>query len=557
MPLLYHPAIPTQFMILTSHLAAHGVTKVSHLYSPPRRIFCKKCNKKIASLRDQLTLTPWNISPDPHHPHTSPAVRIWPAIRNPSGCIRIFTAPVSLLTKHYQIGTIPSPGAGYPFSPYTRHDLPHSSGVIPAPFPATVHIWTDGSTADNGLEHCTAGAAWTSDLCIYDYAAPQGLPLDNNIAEVAAVIMALRSWRSGPIHIHTDSSFVLRLIKGGLLALERDGWPSFPWLSDPILRNGDFGHVQMASLYRHLLFLLHSHSGPLDFSWTRAHANDPKNVEADFLANLGRTDGLALQLDKLVTPDGWVDAYPILNYQPLSSISAMVIEYTVPPPLLSPRSASFRIRWDNFMSYTFETFIDINLHCHCVWKLNCPIGLREILWKDITSSLPLGPLSWVGKRADLTVCPCGISSHPDLNPDDDDYWLTPPPPSPSTTPLSLTHIFSGCSYFSIGPLYDSILCPLLSASSPGVWHKSLDPTLWHTRDWFPLLCFRHLAESLTSKKKKAILRHSVRQQEWIYGSFLWSLWSARMKMAFEPSYELHVPSLAVSISSMISSLPMD
>ena len=557
MPLLYHPAIPTQFMKLSSHLATHGITNVSHLYSLPRRLRCKKCIRKVAALRKQLALTPWCPNQTPPRPPAPSAIRIWPAMRNPSGCIRIFTAPVSLLTKHYQVGTIPSPGAGYPFSPYARHDLPRSSGITSTPFPTTVHIWTDGSAADNGLEHCTAGAAWTSDLCIYDYASPQGLPLDNNIAEIAAVIMALHSWRSGSIHIHTDSSFVLHLIKGGLLAMERDGWPSFPWISDPVIHDGDFGHIQMASLYRHLLFLLRSHSGSLDFSWTRAHAADLKNVEADFLATLGCTDGPAFWLDQLVTPDGWVDAYPVLNYQPLSAISAMVIKYTVPPPLLLPRSASFRIRWDNFMSYTFETFIDINRHCHRIWKLNCPLGLREIIWKDITGSLPLSPLSWDGKRADLTVCPCGISPPLVYGPADDEYWLTPPPPSPSTTPLSLTHIFSGCSYFPIGPLYDSVLCPLLTSSSPGVWHKSLDPSLWHTRDWFPLLCFRRIAEDLTSKKKRVILRRSVRQREWIYGSFLWSLWSARMKMAFEPSYELHVPSLADSISSRISSPPLD
>ena len=119
MPLLYHPAIPTQFMKLSSHLAAHSITTVSHLYSPPHRVFCKKCNKKIASLWEQLALTPWSLSLGLHRPPTSSAIRIWPAMRNPSGCIRIFTAPVSLLTKHYQIGMIPSPGAGYPFSPYS------------------------------------------------------------------------------------------------------------------------------------------------------------------------------------------------------------------------------------------------------------------------------------------------------------------------------------------------------------------------------------------------------------------------------------------------------
>ena len=118
MPLLYHPAIPPQFMRLSSHLATHGVTNVSHLYSPPRRIFCKVCNKKIAALWEQLALTPWSLGLGRHRPPTSSAVRIWPAMRNASGCIRIFTAPVSLLTKHYQIGMVPSPGAGYPFSPY-------------------------------------------------------------------------------------------------------------------------------------------------------------------------------------------------------------------------------------------------------------------------------------------------------------------------------------------------------------------------------------------------------------------------------------------------------
>ena len=341
--ILYHPAIPTQFMKLLACLATHGITNVSHLYSLPRRLYCKKSIQKVATLRKQLALTPWNLSSEPLHLTTSPAVHIWPTLCNPSGCIRIFTAPVSLLTKHYQVGSVPSPGAGYPFSPYARHDLPRLSVLTPAPFPSSVHIWTDGSALDNGLEHCTAGAAWTSNLCIYDYAALDGLPLDNNIAEVAAVIMALHSWRSGPIHIHTDSSFVLRLVKGGLLAMERDGWPSLPWLQDPVLRDNKFGHIQLASLYRHLLFLLCSHSGPLDFSWTHAHANNPMNVEADFLAKLGRTDGPKLWLDDLVTPDGWVDAYPVLNYQPLSAISAMVVEYTVPPPLLSSRSASFLV----------------------------------------------------------------------------------------------------------------------------------------------------------------------------------------------------------------------
>lgn len=147
--------------------------------------------------------------------------------------------------------------------------------------------------------------------------------------------MALRSWTTGSIHIHTDSTFMLHLVNGGLLTLEHDGWPPFPWFRNPVPHDHIHGHIQMSSLFLHLLFLLHSHSGHLEFSWTCAHTDNPMNLEADFLANLGHTDSPPLWLDDLVTPDDWVDAYPVLNYQPLSTLSAMVIEYTVSPPLLS------------------------------------------------------------------------------------------------------------------------------------------------------------------------------------------------------------------------------
>ena len=150
MPLLYHPAIPTHFMKLSSHLATHGITIVSHLYSLPRRLYCKKCIRKVATLRKQLAITPWCSDQEHPHPPTPSTVRIWPTMRNPSGCIRIFTAPISLLTKHYQVGTVPSPGAGYPFSPYTQHDC-DDIAVFPLFFfmplcsatPATLRSITD------------------------------------------------------------------------------------------------------------------------------------------------------------------------------------------------------------------------------------------------------------------------------------------------------------------------------------------------------------------------------------------------------------------------------
>lgn len=61
-PILYHPAIPVQFMKQSLCLTSHGITMVSHLYSLPHCIYCKKCIKKVNVLRHQLALTPWGMT---------------------------------------------------------------------------------------------------------------------------------------------------------------------------------------------------------------------------------------------------------------------------------------------------------------------------------------------------------------------------------------------------------------------------------------------------------------------------------------------------------------
>ena len=176
-----------------------------------------------------------------------------------------------------------------------------STAVGAAPVPGVaveIDVWTDGSAVDNGLEVCSAGAAWSTVSHISACASLQGLPLSNNVAEVAAVIMALMSWPSGPLHIHTDSSFVLRLVRGGLLALERDGWPGFPWVSV----SSAPAPAWMLHLFQFLLFLLRSHAGPLQFSWVKAHANDVMNNTVDALAKEGLASSPVFHLDDLHVP---------------------------------------------------------------------------------------------------------------------------------------------------------------------------------------------------------------------------------------------------------------
>ena len=74
-----------------------------------------------------------------------------------------------------------------------------------------------------------AGTSWCADNGVSAYTRVTGLIPSNNMAKTVAVMMVLRSWPSVSLHIHMDSRFVIGLVEGGLLAMERDGWPDMPY----------------------------------------------------------------------------------------------------------------------------------------------------------------------------------------------------------------------------------------------------------------------------------------------------------------------------------------
>ena len=102
-------------------------------------------------------------------------------------------------------------------------------------------------------------------------------------------------------------------------------------------------------MFKHLLFLLHSHEGPLDFSWTKGHGSNEFNNIANFLANNSCVNGLPFQLNHLHTPHGWVDSSLVLNYQPLSFLTQAAVHHQVDPPLLSLQASPFADKWTYFM----------------------------------------------------------------------------------------------------------------------------------------------------------------------------------------------------------------
>ena len=446
LPLLNHPGLPTSFARNHACLRSHGVRIVQDLYRPTDQLRCQPCRARVANFLSAVHSSPWR--PIFREAPSEEGPRLWPAMQGPYSCLRFLTGSANLFarpsgprhahsTPKFSPPGRPSPvfyGDG-PFS-YDGSQLWNGAYQVltvnyAAPVPGmavVVDVWTDGSAIDNGLEVCSAGAAWSTTFHVSACASLQGLPLSNNVAEVTAVIMALLSWPSGPLHMHTDSSFVLRLVRGGLLALERDGWPGFPWVS--VLSAP--APTWLISLFQFLLFLLRSHAGPLQFSWVKAHANNVMNNTVDALAKEGLASGPVFQLDDLHVPPGWVDSAPVLNCQSLAFITQALVTYSSPTPLLSPRMASFCDRWMVFFGRSFDTWVDLGVHFRRLWRLNCPPGLKDLLWRLVTSALPIGT-SWYGRDVGLQFCPCS-----------------------DPTPLDLFHVFRGCSHFPIQRLYTDV-----------------------------------------------------------------------------------------------------
>lgn len=82
------------------------------------------------------------------------------------------------------------------------------------------HIWTDGSALNNGHPHRTASSAWASPCGLSQTYHLVGPCLSNNITELCTTLTALWAWPNCALHIHTDSTFILDLAHGGLLAME-------------------------------------------------------------------------------------------------------------------------------------------------------------------------------------------------------------------------------------------------------------------------------------------------------------------------------------------------
>ena len=536
----YHPALPMPTPRRAKLLSHFGIETVQQLSTPLNKAALRRRSTADMSLPSferarnallkNLRLSSW--LPDWHLPDRQLLlgnVRIWPSMKGPYGCVRILSSSPSLWT--------PRSGLRRYYPSKVRGGRPGFQPLVTRVFPLlpsaplagpsahrqrpVVRVWTDGSALHNGRDDCTAGAAWFSSHGAFEYARVTGVIPSNNIAEVVAVVMALRAWHGSNLHIITDSSYMLRLVDGGLLAAERDGWPDLPFL-------GYEAPASLRPLFQLLLCLLRSHNSSLEFSWVKGHSGDDGNTQADFYASLGAsTDDWEFDISSLSVPSGWVDTAPVLNHQPLAHLTYLIVRDSTPSPILTDRFRPFCQDWSYWIARKFDVRLDITRHFHRLWEVSVPAGLRDLMWKIASGSLPLGR-SWHGTSDLGRVCRCG-------------------------SPVSASHIWSGCPSYALSPLLD-LLCESLRSLHPGS-HRSLHPEEWDMPLWYPLFVLQPLESYLSvSPESRELLSSSRERREQAIGSYLWFIWKARMKEIMEPDFSF-IPSSCVPAMRSTLGLP--
>jgi len=337
-PVLNHPAIPgpgSQCFLKLLELWRAGVKRVVHLYAPPP-LRGTGLKKTVSAMKDAIEASAWSPVANYGSGPRDPSANIWPDMSGLLGCVRVLTAPRSLIAGRIVKDAYKASRVRVPMDEYTPVRKASPRGRDSIVYDEDIHIWMDGSAKDNGTDGCTAGSAWVSALQLSDAVSLTGAALSNNVAEVAAVVLCLLAWRDAHIVIHTDSTLVLGLLRGGLLAMERDGWGDAP-------RHMSRG--PSTPLLRTLLYLLRDRTGRIQFVKAKAHSNDVMNNMADSLANEGHAKGRAFNIGALVVPPGWVDSSPVLCHQPLDYLTRLTMRARVQAPTDTIKFGAFSDRW--------------------------------------------------------------------------------------------------------------------------------------------------------------------------------------------------------------------
>ena len=195
--------------------------------------------------------------------------------------------------------------------------------------------------------------------------------------------------------------------------MERDGWPDLP-----MFKFATPGSLRI--LFQNLLGLLRRHNSLLKFSWVKGHSGVYGNERADKAAALGvKHSHFVFSVSQSILEPGWMDSAPVLNHQPLSHLTYLIVRDSVPPPSWAPNSLLSASNGSlTSMMYLIRTLI-----CYVT---SSPFGLSTFLPACVSSfgSTPLGPSRWAtGGMAPLTSAAHVVAA--------------PPCPSPTSGPAAL------------------------------------------------------------------------------------------------------------------------
>ena len=437
----------------------------------------------------------------------------WQDQTNIRDCIRVHTDHRSILVPRYSAAGLQNslcPRLPFLWTP-VRH-IAHG--------PLTnyvVHVYTDGSAMNNDSPaECTSAATWISDTSTSDHQRITSLPSSNNVAEIVAVTMALQAGQLTNLHIHTDSKVTLKLLEGGLLELERDGWINAPWVAFPPRGLPSSMH----NILSHLLYQVHAHQGMLSVSWVKAHASHPLNKAADKAAKSALLVDSAIHLPDLQAPPGWTDTAPMLGSQSLASLTRCVVQDSTVPPLSKAKCAQFITRWTTHLHIMTGLTLDAGLFAPRIWKLNIPPpppgapmeGCNRLPpdWAHLVWQYGARPHMqlWHGNVTDPHLVKLQVPQ-----PDPPHAGTPEPPPRPAR------------------------LCP------------GMEPPL------VPLLALKELESPRQVGKAAAKeLRRSWPEREWVIGLYLWLLWTNKM---WEVHGEGHAPpwKLRNALRATITAVP--
>ena len=229
--------------------------------------------------------------------------------------------------------------------------------------------------------------------------------------------------------------------------------------------------------------------------------------------------GRVFNVSSIEIPSGWIDTAPVLCHQPLDYLTKQVVCDRVRAPTSTLKFEAFSDRWTVMIGNMFGIVLDPGSHIGGVWSLSIPEGMKEVLWKEMNSTLVLGHRYFGTRNAKSDMgrfCPCDAE-------------------------MTLSHILLGCSAYKLQPLMD-VLLDVLGSFSLAHGFKTLHPDAWGVSPWYPLLALKELEETafLIVKGRKKLLKSlwvSRQRREWVIGNYYWALWKWCMKEIHDAKFK--------------------